>query len=168
MMGCLGVHFALGDHDLRALRSQASDQARLDYLQNQIEEIYMNSQKQWCAETDKAWDAIHRALTDGRLSRDNGTFPLSHVILGGESLYEADDYIMRLKSAEEVQAIARALRDVREDEFRTRYYCIDPDNYGMPLGDEDFRYTWEYFTTMREFFQHAAKAGRCVLFTASQ
>jgi hypothetical protein len=167
-MGCLGVHFALEERDVQALRLQPSDQARLDFLQETIETTYMASRPEWCAETDKAWDAIHRTLTDGRLGWANGAFPLNHVILGGESLYDPDDYVMRLKSGEQVRAIAHALRSVTEDEFRTRFFRIDPDDYGMPVDDEHLEYVWEWFTSMRELYYRAAEAKRCVLFTASQ
>jgi len=37
-------------------------------------------------ESDKAREAMHRALADGQLSWDGGTYPLNHVVLGGEDL----------------------------------------------------------------------------------
>jgi hypothetical protein len=167
-MGCLGVHFALDERDLQALRSQPNDEERLNYLQETIEENDIGSKDGWIAETDKAWDAIHRALTDGRLGSDNGTYPLNHTILGGESLYNSHDYIMQLKTPEEVRAIAVELRGITEGEFHQRYFRIDPDDYGMPLSEDDFEYSWSWFTSMREFYERAATAGRSVLFTASQ
>jgi hypothetical protein len=33
-------------------------------------------------DTDKAWDAIRRRLTDGTLDPDSGEYPLSHAVLG--------------------------------------------------------------------------------------
>jgi hypothetical protein len=59
------------------------------------------------AEIDKAWDAIHRALTDGTL--EPGAFPLGRAILGGRQLHRGDDYIVALVTKLEVPAVAGAL-----------------------------------------------------------
>ncbi|MHB0961506.1 MAG: YfbM family protein [Pirellulaceae bacterium] len=167
-MGCLGVHFALDEDDVDALKSQPSDSARLDYLQEQIEERYFGDCRDWLAESDKAWDAIHRTLTDGTIGWGNGAFPLSHVILGGERIYELDDYIMTLKTPWEVKEIANSLSDVSEDQFREGYFRIDPDDYGFPVNQEDLEYTWSWFQDVHDLYDRAAKANRYVLFTASQ
>ena len=167
-MGCLGVHFALDEDDVNALKSQASDSARLDYLQEEIEERYFGDLRDWLAESDKAWDAIHRTLTDGTIGWDNGTFPLSHVILGGEVIYDPDDYIMTLKTPWEVQEIAKALLQLSEDQFRQRYFRIDPEDYGFPVNQDDCDYTWSWFQGVRDLYDRAAKANRYILFTASQ
>jgi hypothetical protein len=167
-MGCLGVHFALTEDEVAALKSQPSDSARLDYLQEAIYETYFGEQREWLAETDKAWDGIHRTLIDGKIDGDNGTFPLSHVILGGEVLYELDDYIMSLKTPWEVKQIADALRGIMEKDFRDRYFRIDQEDYEFSVGDEDYEYTWSWFQEVRELYDRAADAGRHVLFAASQ
>lgn len=44
-MGCLGVHFALTQDEVDALKSQASDSERLDYLQEELEERYFESRQ---------------------------------------------------------------------------------------------------------------------------
>ncbi len=167
-MGCLGVHFAIDCATVDALRSQPTDEARLDYLQEEIESSYFTDQKDWLAETDKAWDAIHRTLTDGTMGWNNGEFPLSHVIMGGESFYESDDYIMVLKTPWEVKRIAEALRGIAESVFHERYFRINPEDYYFMLSQDDYEYTWNWFQTLREFYYRAADADRFVLFTASQ
>ena len=140
-MGCLGVHFALIEDEVGALKAQPSDSERLDYLQEVIEETYFGERREWLAESDKAWDAIHRTLTGGKLSLDNGTFPLSHVILGGEVIYALDDYIMSLKTPWEVKEIASGLRGLAERAFRQHYFAIDQEDYGFQVGEEDYQYT---------------------------
>ena len=167
-MGCLGVHFALSEDDVNALKSQPSDAARLDYLQEEIEERYFGEHRGWLAESDKARGAIHRTLTDGQIGWDNGSFPLNHVIIGGEILYELDDHIMTLKTPWEVREIAKALPQVSEYEFRHNYFQIDPDDYSFPVNQEDYEYTWSWFQGIRDLYYRAAKANRFVLFTASQ
>ena len=167
-MSCLGVHFALTEREVAHLRSLADEQARLEHLQEVIEEHYLNDEKQFTAESDKSWDAMHRALADGQLSWDGGDYPLNHTILAGELLYTDSDYIMSLKTPEQVRDVAAALAGITEADFRHRYDAIDTKSYGCPLTDEDFRYTWDWFQGVREFYGRAAQAGRFVLFTADQ
>lgn len=119
-------------------------------------------------ETDKAWDAIHRTLTDGEIDWDNGVYPLNHVILGGELLHTGDDYIMSLKTPAQVRDIAAALKVVTEEQFRKAYSRFDPSSYSFSVSEEDFVYTWSWFQSLCEFYYRAAEAGRYVLFTADQ
>jgi hypothetical protein len=167
-MSCLGVHFALTEKEVAHLRSLVDEQARLEHLQEVIEEHYLTHEKQFAAESDKAWDAMHRTLADGQLSWDGGTYPLNHTILAGELLYTKPDYIMSLKSPAQVRDIAAALLAVAEVDFRQRYFAIDARSYGSAASAEDFGYTWEWFQGVRELYTRAAQEGRFVLFTADQ
>jgi hypothetical protein len=167
-MSCLGVHFALTSEDVAALQAIDDEQERLEFLQAEIEERYFAEPRTYVAESDKSWDAMHRALADGKLSWDGGSFPLNHTVLGGELLYTEDDYIMSLKTPEQVQAIATALEALTEPEFRERYDRIDRKSYDGEIGDEDFEYTWEWFQGVRDLYRRAAAEKRHVLFTADQ
>ena len=167
-MGCLGVHFALTEKEAAHLRSLDDEEARLEHVQEEIEETYLGEQPDLAAESDKAWDAMHRALADGQLSWDGGDYPLNHTVLAGELLYTDSDYIMSLKTPQQVRDIAKALPAITEEEFRRRYFAIDAKSYGSPLTDEDFRYTWDSFQGVRDLYARAAQEGRCVLFTADQ
>lgn len=167
-MSCLGIHLALSDDDVSALLSKASDAQRLTFLQEDLEARYFAGPETYLAESDKAWDAIHRALTNGLLSYDGGEYPLGHVILGGQPLYGHDDYIMSLKIPAQVRDVAAAISGITEDQFRARYNSIDPERYGMDLTDEDFAYTWEWFQAVRDLYKIAASENRHVLFSADQ
>jgi hypothetical protein len=167
-MSCLGVHFALTEKEANHLRSLTDEQERLEHLQEVIEEQFLGDEKEFAAENDKAWDAMHRVLADGKLSWDGGVYPLNHTVLAGELLYTDSDYIMSLKSPPQVCDIAAALPAITEAEFRRRYFTIDAKNYGCPLTEEDFDYTWHWFQEVRDLYIRAAKAGRFVLFTADQ
>lgn len=167
-MGCLGVHFALTEKEAAYLRSLDDEQARLEHLQEVIEESYFGEYPDLKAESDKSWDAMHRALADGEMTWDGGEYPLNHAVLAGELLYTEPDYIMSLKTPQQVRDIAAALRAVTEEEFRRRYFAIDPKSYGFPLSNEDFQYTWDWFQGVRDLYARAAQEGRFVLFTASQ
>src|SRR5689334_9658536 len=107
-MAARGVHFSLSPDEVRKLESLKSDKDRLEYVQEEIEEEFFDSREDDLVETDKAWDAIHRCLTDGTLSVVAGR-PLDLVVLGGRALYAGDDYIMTLKTPAEVKAAAPLL-----------------------------------------------------------
>ena len=167
-MSCLGVHFALTKEDVAALRAIADEQERLSFLQEDIEERYLAKPANYAAESDKSWDAMHRALSDGRLTWKGGTYPLNHAVLAGELLYTDSDYIMTLKDPAQVRDIANGLRPLTEVHFRARYDAIDRESYGSELTDEDFDYTRHWFQRVRELYERAANEGRFVLFTADQ
>lgn len=167
-MACLGVHFALSDEDVAVLLSKQSDEDRLAFVQEDLEERYFEQPGTYIAQSDKAWDAMHRALADGSLGYGGGTYPLNHVVLGGRSLYGHEDYLMSLKTPAQASDIAGAISGMTEDLFRARYEAIDPAQYGLELSDEDFQYTWGWFQEVRALYQTAAAEGRHVLFTADQ
>jgi hypothetical protein len=166
-MGCLGVLFSLDEDTVNRLKSFNNDNDRLDYLQEEIEEYIMDEEPEQCAELNKAWDALHRSLTDGKLEHNNGEFPLNHVILGGEILYYADDYIMTLKTPEQVKVISQAIDGISKAQLRKGYDKIDGKYYGH-LSDADFDDTWESFQESVVFWKRAAEQKRYVLFTADQ
>jgi hypothetical protein len=155
-MACRGVHFALNDDERSALLAQEDDDARLEFVQEQIEEELWTDEPERGCETDKAWDAIHRALTDGSLDP------------GDRSLFSRDDYVMSLKTPAQVREIASFLASVTEALLRKGYDRIDAGGYDGHLGDEDFAYTWEWFQALRDFYVRAATAGHHVLFTVDQ
>lgn len=167
-MACLGVLFSLDEKTVFKLKSFKSDEDRLEYLQEDIEETTMNNEPERFAEFDKSWDALHRSLTDGKFEWTNGTFPLNHVILGGQQIYHKNDYIMSLKTPEQVEKIAVAIEKISKEDLRKGYNNIDNKDYGFDLTDEDFEYTWTWFQDSLEFWKKAASEKRYVLFTVDQ
>lgn len=120
------------------------------------------------AESDKAWDAIHRCLSNGTLDPAGGSPPLNRCVLGGEWLHEGDDYIVCFVSRAEVKEVSTALDPVSESWFRDRYFALDPGDYGGEVGEQDYKYTWDWFQSVRQLFKSAAIEGRSVVFTADQ
>jgi len=160
----LGVHFALGTEDeARLLAAAGDDDAVLDV----VEDIEMGSRDSTSCDMDKAWDAIHRCLTDGRLEYLNGTYPLRAAVLGGRQLIEDEDYTVSYVNADQVRDVAAALEGVDEEWLRSRYATLDLAEYGPEHGEEDFGYTWDYLQDLQEFYAEAAKAGRAVIFTVA-
>jgi hypothetical protein len=161
----LGVLFALTADDSSALLALAGDDdAVTGYVAADIEERLTGDDH---ADLDKAWDAIHRCLTDGELDFTSGTFPLNRCILGGRSLTsdEAEE-IALLTGADEVPAVSEALDAVTEEWFRAAYGSLDPADY-LEHSPEDLTYAWEGFESARRLWRYAATTGRSVLFSAS-
>lgn len=165
-MPCRGVHFALTDADVQSLRA-IDEKKRWEHLVNVIEEDYFSNYQEYLAQSDKSWDAMHRALAGGQMKWDGSEYPLDHVVFGGEFIAPESDYIMSLKSPEQVRDIAAALSAITEAEFRRRYDSINSCDYEEPLSDEDFDYTWSFFPEVRDLYLRAASEGRYVLFTVS-
>lgn len=164
-MTARGVLFAITDEDREALIGMDDDAAVADYVSEVIEERW---ERELLAETDKAWDAMHRCLTDGRLEFDNGTFPLNRCILGGRPLTSGEDCLVILTEPQEVPAVSTALDGVTREWFAAAYQRIDPESYDGQHGPEDLDYTWNWFQGVRDLWRQAAATGRAVIFTVDQ
>jgi len=101
---CRGVHFAVTGDRFAEFLAAGSDEA----LMSLVEVIEGNWDKDWLAESDKAWDAIHRCLTDGKL--EYGETPAHACVLGPLSLHEGDGYLVCPCPAADVKAVARDRR----------------------------------------------------------
>ncbi|WP_436528775.1 YfbM family protein [Actinoplanes sp. HUAS TT8] len=153
----LGVHFAITAEQERELTAADEPSELLEDLEESWDDDDLK------VDTDKAWDAIHRCLSDGTLDPDGGDYPLNRAVLGGEHLDE-ESYLVLLTRAE-VRDVASALQPLTREWLRERYDALDGD-YGT-TGDQDFEYTWSNFEDVRSFYDRAATAGRAVLFTAT-
>lgn len=163
-MACRGVFFALTDDEAARLLAAPSDETLVEIIQEEIEERW---DEEWLQETDKAWDAMHRCLTDGSLSIASIS-PLHRCVLGGRQLYDGDDYIVSFLTPPEVEEVAAALRPIDRAWMRERYARIDPTDYDEPLSEEDFEYTWEWFQGVQAFYRKAATGRRAVIFSVDQ
>lgn len=167
-MSCLGVHFALTDEQVNKIRSFDNDDDRLEYLQEEIEETFWNEHPEDGAESDKSWDAMHRLLSDGELSYYDGPEPLRFTVIGGEPMYAKEDYIMSLKTPDQVKLVSEAIASITEEEFRTKYDAMDEGKYGFQKSEEDLEYTWGWFEGVVNLYKKAAAEDRYVLFSADQ
>jgi hypothetical protein len=158
-VGGIGVHFALTAEQSQALLD-APDPAAVMSLVDDIEESGTENMS-----TDKAWDAIHRCLSDGTLTLDAGEYPLSHTVLGGAPLDAGDDYFVSHLAPEQVKDVAVALGPLDQDWLRERFFAFDTEDYAGARDDEDFAYTWSNLADLRDFFTRVAGDGRAVIFT---
>ncbi|MCL4694205.1 MAG: DUF1877 family protein [Candidatus Hydrogenedentes bacterium] len=166
-MACLGVYFALTDDDSEKLLAATSDREVVELIQEDIEERW---DADWLLQIDKAWDALHRCLTDGTLTA-RGTVR-SKCVLGGRQLHRGGDYTISFLDAGEVKEAYEALRPIDETWFRQQYFALkkkflwfDISDYEGEIGEEDFDYTWTAFLDTRAFFHKAAQANRPIVFT---
>jgi hypothetical protein len=155
-----GVHFALTNSQTQALLAAQND----DELISVIEEIEEEWNEEYLAQSDKAWDAIHRCLTDGSLLYENGQYPLSHCICGGQQLYSGEDYTVSFVSATQVKDVEVALSQIIEHWMQEQYFNIPQNEYGV-LSDDDFQYTWTWFQEVRQLYKKASINDRAVIFT---
>jgi uncharacterized protein DUF1877 len=164
-MAARGVHFAITSDQQTSVLAASDD----DQLMEVIEQIEEAWDKDYLAESDKAWDAIHRCLTDGSLLYESGEYPLNHVICGGRQLHQGEDYVVSLVTPEQVRDVSAAMAPLTEDWMRERYFSLlKPDSYDGEIGDEDFRYAWTSFESVRDLYRKAAASGRAVIFTVDQ
>jgi hypothetical protein len=161
-MAARGVHFAITLAQEKALLAAKSDRKLMELVED-IEETW---EEPFVCETDKAWDAIHRCLTDGTLLYVSGEYPLNHCICGGRQLCRGRNYTVSYVSAPQVKDVAKALPKITKAWMRQRYDRLDPEEYDeVEMGDEDFNYTWENFLDLRRFYVKAAEAERAAIFT---
>ena len=161
----LGVHFAITPEQERSLLA-ADDNGDSDTVGELLEEIEEScDDDELKVDSDKAWDAIHRCLTDGTLDPEGGRYPLSHAVLGGRHLH--DEYYVVYITAAEARDVADALQAVDRTWLRHRFDALDDPDYRGARDDDDFDYTWDGFVDVRAFYQRAAAAGRAVIFTAT-
>src|SRR5262245_21860578 len=168
-MACRAGHFALTAE--QASRFMAIPSANDELLMAFVEEIEEGPDgegwdAEWVQETDKAWDAIHRCLTDGTL--EHGDSPFHMCILGPVNLHVGDDYIVSFLDPQEVKEVATAIKDIDRQWLRRKYDAIDAESYQGELSDGDFEYTCGWFQPLRDFYQKAAAADRAMLFTVDQ
>ncbi|MBU2665312.1 YfbM family protein [Actinoplanes bogorensis] len=165
-MACRGMFYALTDEQEAALIATRDDSEVREF----VEDVEMGD---WegdplDCETDKAWDAIHRCLSDGTLGSGRRLSPLDMAVLGGDHHHEGEEYFVVHVRPAEVAQVAEALEKVDRTWMRRRYDRIDPEDYQGVLSDEDFDYTWYWFGKVRDFYGKAAAANRAVIFTVDQ
>jgi hypothetical protein len=174
-MTALGAHFALTPEmasrlDRNRRHTNADVIAFLQHLDSQFHALLAEG---WVQETDKAWDGIHRCLTDGKLQR--GDTPGHLCILGATERFwirRGDgqlEWIVNLLDPDEVRRVAAAIGGINRAELQERYNGIDPESYyWFCMSEDDFEATWDYFQRLQAFFQRAADVGRWVVFRADQ
>lgn len=166
-MGVRGVHFAIDDTALAALKAQQPD-TRLDYVGEVIEAPW--DEPNLC-ETDSAWAYIHAALTgtdpDGDFVRIAVTHPAQLAIQGSTTLVESDDGVISLIERSEVPAVAADLEsiDVATIGEKVRAAVLHFEASGDPADAAEYAMSW--YPALVDFFGRAASAGKNIIFTVN-
>jgi len=165
-MAMRGVHFAIEDRHLDALRAIADEDQLFDYVGEVIEEELFHSG--FDAETDKAWGLIHQTLiqenpcADGLEGRDT---PLSQVIMGEESLSDSDWYMINLITSAAVPSVQEQLEPISRGDFETRLRSLLEIHDCPDIKEVDVDYAGYWFENMKKVFEAAHRHGRHVIFT---
>jgi len=163
-MACLGVHFAItSDQAKRLIDAEGDDETLVDIVKEEIEQEWA-----FAIETHKAWDALHRCLSNGTLDCDAGEPPLNRVFFGGRVLNSTPDYFVVLNAPNEVKEIAAALATVTEEWLKNRYSELPFVDYQDEKSDEDWDHTFGNFEGLPDFFASAANRELYVIFTVDQ
>lgn len=157
------VHFAITDDDVAKLQKAPDAASIIEIITEEIEERWEKEQG-LVAETDKAWDGIHRCLTNGLLEYESGELPLKLCILGGTLVCDEGLIVCYVQNGQ-LPELSAALRQVTKKWFREQYFKIPPEDYEFEIGDEDFEYIWNWFEGLPGFFERAQESGRHVIFT---
>lgn len=160
----LGVHFALASKDLKKLRKLSTPAEVVDFIAEDIEQRYLPTGT-WTFESEKAWEPLHRCLTNGRLEQGKGPFPLAYAVLGGARLETGEGTTTCLVEPEEVKAASTALSTIPRDWLAARFRKLSESDYEGPLTEEELTTTWDTLVGLRGFFARAASADRAVLFS---
>jgi len=122
------------------------------------------------ASMDKAWIAIHCALSDGTMFGTLGEPPLAMAVLGEHLICQtkSNDFVY-LKHPPEVAEISQELSRLSQVEFEEKLAALEPDEdveaLGLSFVASNTEYVWAYFEDMRAFYQRAAAEGMAVLFS---
>ena len=160
----LGMHFAISYDQAMKLLKCRSDEELTAMVGEEIEEAATEEDS---FGTDKAWDAIHRCLSNGTLDVRQGTRPLNMAIFGGNILNKGQDYFVVLLTPTEVKQVADALGQVTEEWMKKKYFDQKFPDYDEK-SQEDWEYTWGSFEGLPQFFAAAAARKQHVIFTVSQ
>ena len=159
-----GHFYALDEPCIALLLAQDGNDERLIEI---IDELGMTTAPDDCA-VDKAWDGIHRCLTEGRLGGEDGTYPLNAVILGGLPLHQGDGYVVSYNTPAEVREVAAALTTLDLDPFIAKYWALNPDDYGATIDQHGLTYLTTNLQAITTFYQRSAAADRATVFVADQ
>jgi hypothetical protein len=168
-MSCRGTVYAITPDEADRLLALVGNDAA---LAREALDLYSieRAKAHFIAALDKSWDVIHRCLTDGS-HRDlgKGKTPLSWCLLGGKSLHAGKEFIICYVTPEQVPQVAEALDKIEPHWLIQRYSSnLQASGYAGPITNEDFEYTWDYFTGVRNLYTKAAAANRAIVFVTDQ
>ena len=153
-----GILISLDERNQDKLSNAQSD---IDVV-NALLEIEEQASDSDVFSLDKAWNIIHRSLTDGLLEYDNGDYPLNMCIMDGYQLYEGDETVISVVPQEKVADIADALQHISYEKFKEGFLKIDTSDF--PIAANDLEYSWSIFQGLPAFWKNAALKNHAIVF----
>ena len=163
-----GTFYAITPEEAERLLALVGNDAE---LARECLELYTPERQRarFIAPVDHAWEILHRCLGDGTLRGIGaGSSPLTRCVLGGKSLHQGKEYIVCYVTPEQADEVADELDEIDVDWLAERYRNLPSAGYTGPIDNEDFQYTWDYFTSVRNLYSKAAADGRGVVFVTDQ
>ncbi|HET9451254.1 MAG TPA: DUF1877 family protein [Aggregicoccus sp.] len=150
----LGVHFALTPAQLQALRAAEGEEEVMQEV-HALEQAWDETS---LYETHKAWDPLHRVLSDGGV--------LELTVLGGRRLLPGGrGYTVMLVLPDEVRSVAAGLLPLSAEWFTARFQQLAAEGYAGAHDEDALRECWRHLCGLRDFYVRAAEQQRAVLFT---
>ena len=150
----LGVHFALTPAQLQALRAAEGEEELMQEVRA-LEEAWDEGA---LYETHKAWDPLHRVLSDGGV--------LENAVLGGRRLLPAGrGYTVVLVTPDDVRSVAAGLLPLGAQWLTGRLQQLATEGYAGAHDEDALRECWRHLCGLRDFYVRAAEQHRAVLFT---
>lgn len=166
-MACRGYFLAIDEPTSARLLAANGNDRRVIEVIKELDMTDATDATDECG-VDKAWDGIHRCLTEGELGSEDGTYPLNAVVLGGLHLHQGGSYVVSYNTPAEVREVAAALATLDLAPFLARYWALDPDDYGALIDEDGLDYLTSYLGKITAFYQRAAQASWASVFVADQ
>lgn len=171
-MPCRGWYTAVLPNEATAILSTAD----VDELLETLNDLYPAADADGRIQSvDKSWDAMHRVLCGGWLDASHGDASRRACVIGARQLSNRSDWIMSFVDPPLVTKVVEAIAGVEKAWFHDQYFALHhnpPGNrvhrYEVDLTEEDFEYTWAYFTEVRDFYRRAAERGLATIFSVDQ
>lgn len=162
-----GFLIALSRENAKRVFGQADDAGQMTLFE-ELRKSPELKKKGYILELAKAWDAIHRLLTEGTLEPTGGDFPLNAVILGGKPIHQGTDYAAAVVRPDLTPFIAEALAEITEEELQKKFVDLPQHGYDQGVADKDFDEVWRVTRLLQEFYDFCAAERLAVLFVGKR
>ena len=159
-----GFLIALTRDHAKRIFAQPDDE-KLRHLLEELRHLPDLKKTERVLELGNLWDPLHRCLTDGELDPMAGESPLKEAILGGRQLHKGNDWAAALVRPDMTPFVAEALGDVKEDEFRSKFFALNPASYGRPIDEKHFMEVWVALRQVTVFYEASAENLEAVIFS---
>jgi hypothetical protein len=153
------------EHAKRVFAQQADEQLR--QLLGELRNMPDLKKSGRVLELGNLWDPLHRCLTEGELDPNSGELPLNQTILGGRQLHQGSDWAAAMVRPDMTTFVAEALADVKEEEFRQKFFGLSPASYGRPIDEKHFMEVWVALRQVKVFYEASAENLEAVIFTGT-